>query len=63
MGFDKYADCYNIVHNSLFALKILCATPIHPDLPLAKPLAITDLFIISMYVPPPPPECHVIWIM
>lgn len=48
MGFDKDVDCYDVVQNSLFAIKIFHAPPIHPDLPFTKPLANTDLCIVCI---------------
>lgn len=54
MYFDKgimlYICHYNIIQNSFTALKITCAQPAHTYFPLAKSLATTDHFPVSMIV-------------
>ena len=52
---------YSITQNSVTALKILCALPIHPSLPpCPQPLATTDLSTVSMVLPFP--ECPIVGI-
>ena len=64
VGLDKriitYIHPYNIVQNSVTALKLLCALPIHPS-SLPPSLAITDLFTVSLVLPFP--ECHIVGII
>lgn len=48
---------YSIQQNSFAALNILCPLPRHLYLPPPKPLAITDLFTISIVLSFL--ECHI----
>ena len=56
MGLDKcLMPCihhYRIIWNSFTALKIFCASAIHPSLSLSEPLVTSDLFI-SIVLPFP----------
>lgn len=60
-GFDKCINHYCIRQNSFITLNIPCAPPIHPFLPLPKPL--TPLILYTVYIGLPFLEYQIIKIM
>lgn len=56
-GFGKhvmsYSHHYSIIWNTFTSLRIPCAPPIPPSLPLPKPMATTDIYTISIVKPLP----------